>query len=121
MKALRRLFAGAVAARPVVKVGTAPSGLAIASSRKARRASLRTSGLLPKPSANSGASAAGVVGVVGGVTAFSVACRLGGEPAGAVGGVVLNSVVARRPCAIRLLVVSFDGSAVSTLLAKGAL
>ena len=85
----------------VVTAGMAPSGLANASSRKLRRDWFVMRSLLPKPNANKGASAAGVVG---GLIAFNVGCNEGGEPAGAVGGVLLNKPVCGNfpPGAIRV-------------------
>ena len=51
--------------------------------------------------------------------AFSVACRLAGEPAGAVGGVLLNSVVCGSlPWLSRVLIELVDGSNDSMPVAK---
>ena len=65
----------------------------------------------PKPKANNGACAAGVVG---GVMALRVGCNDGGEPAGAVGGTRLkNAVCGNFPCWYSVAVDVSVGSRVS--------
>ena len=92
---------GAAAWPPVVSVGTAPSGLAMASCRYSSRAEFLIRLLAPKPSANSGASSGGVVG---GVMAAK----------GGAGGVLLNSAVCGSlPWANRASRVRVEGSSVS--------